>query len=163
MGKAFPNIKKSIYCMGKTPPYIAPIYKQKKRFWQRALGAHIWEFPYMGPIYEQKKGPYLSHYLLDFYITVSIFILHNLLLLDSISFLLDSKSTFIRQSRAKHFGYPPFFDHKSATKPLQSHKIIWFEYKNEIHQKIRGCVNNNKHETLFENSHPKKKKISSII
>ncbi len=70
-------------------------------------------------------GPvsYLSHYLLDFYITVSIFILHNLLLLDSIFFLLDSKSTFIRRSRAKHFGYPPFFDHKSATKPLQSHKL----------------------------------------
>ena len=75
-------------------------------------------------------GPvsYLSHYLLDFYITVSIFILHNLLLLDSISFLLDSKSTFIRRSRAKHFGYPPFFDHKSATKPLQSHKDTYFQY-----------------------------------
>ena len=59
-------------------------------------------------------GPvsYLSHYLLDFYFTESIFILHNLLLLDSISFLLDSKSTFIRRSRAKHFGYYlPFFDH----------------------------------------------------
>ena len=66
-------------------------------------------------------GPvsYLSLYLLDFYFTESFFILHNLLLLDSISFLLDSKSTFIS---AKHFGYPPFFDHKSATKPLQSHK-----------------------------------------
>jgi hypothetical protein len=60
-------------------------------------------------------GPvrYLSLYLLDFYITVSIFILHNLLLLDSKSFLLDSKSTFIIRSRAKHFGYPRFFDHKS--------------------------------------------------
>ena len=70
-------------------------------------------------------GPvsYLSLYLLDFYITVSIFILQNLLLLDSISFLLDSKSTFIRRSRAKHFGYPPFFDHKSATTPLQSLKF----------------------------------------
>ena len=70
-------------------------------------------------------GPvsYLSLYLLDFYFTVSIFILHNLLLLDSISFLLDSKSTFIRRSRAKHFGYPPFFDHKSATKPLTLFKM----------------------------------------
>ena len=43
--------------MGNTPPYIAPTYEKKKRFWQRALGAHIWEFPYMGPIYEKKKGP----------------------------------------------------------------------------------------------------------
>ena len=72
-------------------------------------------------------GPvsYLSLYLLDFYITVSIFILHNLFLLYSISFLLYSKSSFIIRSRAKHFGYPPFFDHKSATKPLQSHKIFY--------------------------------------
>ena len=80
-------------------------------------------------------GPvsYLSHYLLDFYITVSIFILHNLLLLDSISFLLDSKSTFIRRSRAKHFGYPPFFDHKSATKPLQSHNsYLSYEYNKTV-------------------------------
>jgi hypothetical protein len=43
--------------MGKTQPYIAPMYEKKKRFWRRALGAHIWEFPYMGPIYEKKKGP----------------------------------------------------------------------------------------------------------
>jgi hypothetical protein len=64
-------------------------------------------------------GPvsYLSHYLLDFNFTVSIFMLHNPFFLDSISFLLDSKSTFIRRSRAKHFGYPPFL----TTKALQNH------------------------------------------
>ena len=38
--------------------------------------------------------------------------------------LFDSKSSFIRRSPAKHFGYPPFFDHKSATKPPQSHKAF---------------------------------------
>ena len=48
--------------MGKTQPYIAPMYEKKKRFWRRALGAHIWEFPYMGPIYEKKKGPNYSSF-----------------------------------------------------------------------------------------------------
>ena len=55
MGKDLFYIKKAY--MGNTPPYIAPTYEKKKRFWRRALGAHIWEFPYMGPIYENKKGP----------------------------------------------------------------------------------------------------------
>ncbi len=68
---------------------------------------------------------YLSLYLLDFYFTVSIFILHNLLLLDSISFLLYSKSTFIiRRSRAKHFGSRHFLTTKAPQNPLQPHKIL---------------------------------------
>ena len=61
-------------------------------------------------------GPvsYLSLYLLDFYITVSIFILHNLLLLDSISFLLDSLSYGAVQNIlvTRHF---------LTTKALQNH------------------------------------------
>jgi hypothetical protein len=36
--------------MGKTQPYIAPMYEKKKRFWRRALGVgvpiYIWA-PYM--------------------------------------------------------------------------------------------------------------------
>ena len=49
-------------------------------------------------------------------------IIHNLFLYYTIFFyytqyllLFDSKSSFKRRSPAKPFGYPPFFDHKSAT------------------------------------------------